>query len=82
MVITNIGTDSPLLATDVREQDLITAINGVRVKSVYEFIDELSKFKPGDTVTLSVFRAAKDANHREEKFDVQVTLTDDSPETQ
>ncbi len=78
MVITKIKPNSPLVNTDVKVQDIITAINGVRIKSAYEFIDELSKYKPGDTVTISFFRAAKSVNQLPLTFDIEIQLSDDA----
>ncbi len=78
MVITKIEADSPLRGVNVQEQDLITAINGVRIKSAYEFIDELGKYRPGDTVSLSIFRAAKNANQLPKRFNVELQLLDDA----
>ena len=78
MVITKINPTSPLVHTDVKVQDIITAINGVRIKSAYEFIDELSKYKPGDTVTISFFRAAKSVNQLPLTFDIEIQLSDDA----
>ena len=78
MVILNITSDSPLINSEARERDIITAINGTRIKSAYEFIEELSKYKPGDTVTLSFFRAASSINQLEKTFDLELKLSDDS----
>ena len=78
MVITKIDADSPLRGVNVQEQDLITAINGVRIKSAYEFIDELGKYRPGDTVSLSIFRAAKNTNQLPKRFNVELQLLDDA----
>ncbi|MBQ9518616.1 MAG: trypsin-like peptidase domain-containing protein [Firmicutes bacterium] len=40
----------------LRRSDIITAIDGVKVKSVEELSNEIKKHKSGDTVTLSVVR--------------------------
>lgn len=78
MVITKINRNSPLAKTTVKEQDIITAINGVTIKSSNEFIGELSKYKPGDTVTLTMFRAASDGNPKSFTFDIDVVLIEDN----
>ena len=78
MVITAISFDSPLAATAAKEKDIITHLNGVRVKSSYEFIDELSKYRPGDVVKIALFRAATDINRSPERFEVEIKLKDDS----
>lgn len=78
MVITKIEKTSPLYLSSVDEQDIITAVNGERVKSSAEFIDQMSKYKPGDTITLTLFRAASGTNPKEYSFDQPVTLIQDS----
>ena len=72
------GRWNHLVHTDVKVQDIITAINGVRIKSAYEFIDELGKYRPGDTVSLSIFRAAKNTNQLPKRFNVELQLLDDA----
>lgn len=78
MVITKIFSYSPLNDTQVREKDIVTEVNGVTVKSSYEFIDQLSKYKPGDQVTLKLFRAAPTIAEKPVSFEVQVRLIDDN----
>lgn len=78
MVITKINKDSPLFSTMVNEQDIIIAVNGVRVKSSYEFIEELSKFGPSDQITLTLFRASDDPRESDYTYDYDVTLIPDA----
>ena len=77
MVITEIYPDSPLSQTTVMVQDIITEVNGVQVKSSSECIEELSKYKPGDPVTLKLFRVPKTAGLKPISFEVTVELADD-----
>ena len=78
MVITKIEETSPLYLSKALEQDIITAVNGERVRSSAEFIDKMSSFKPGDTITLTLFRAASGVNTTEFSYDLSVTLIEDS----
>ncbi len=78
MVITKIDTTSPLYMSKVKEQDIITAVNGVRVKSAVEFIEQMSSYKPGDTIVLTLFRAAEGNSVKEYSYDQQVTLIEDT----
>ena len=78
MVITRIDVTSPLYLSNVNEQDIITAVNGERVRSSAEFIDKMGKYKPGDTIVLTLFRAASGTNKKEYSFDQSVTLIEDS----
>lgn len=78
MVITYVSPKGALKDLDVRNMDIVTAVNGVRVKSAIQFIDELTKYKPGDTVTLSIFRASDSKTMRPYSFEVDVTLLPDN----
>ena len=52
-------------------------VNGKTVKSAYEFLDELGKFKPGDEVTLTLFRSVGNRTDAY-TFDVKVVLVEDT----
>lgn len=78
VVITKINSDSPLSDSEVMEKDIITAINGISITNFTEFIDELSKFKPNDTITLTLFRVPNVRNAKPYSFTVSVQLMDDS----
>ncbi len=80
VVITKINTESPLYTTQVREKDIITAINGIAVKDFSTFIDELSKFHPDDEVTLTLFRVPAEKNTKPYSFDVSIRLMKDTGE--
>ncbi len=79
VVITKIFYDSPLYS-HVKEQDIITAINGVTIRNFTEFIDELSAFKPEDEVTLTLFRVPESKERRPYSFQVTVKLMEDRGE--
>ena len=78
MIISKISSDSPLNSTEVKVNDIITAINGKKITTVNEFVDVLKKFKPGETVTLSIFRASSRSNGDAATFEVKVTLIPDT----
>ena len=78
MIITNILDGSPLKDTQAQKNDIITAINDVTVESSVELIDELKKYKPGDTVKLTLYRPGNDSNSKSYSFDVNVKLTEDT----
>lgn len=52
----NINEGSPAEQAGMKQYDFITAINGERVKTRRELTTLLDKFKPGDTVTVTVVR--------------------------
>ena len=49
--VTAAGENAPL-----EEGDVITALNGIRIKGVEELEQALSRYAVGDKVTVSVFR--------------------------
>ena len=52
----SINDNSPAQKAGMKQYDFITAINGERVTSRRELTTLLDKFKPGDTVTVTVVR--------------------------
>ena len=77
IIITKIMPESPLYSTGVKEKDMITAINGTVIKDFTSFIDELSTFKPGDEVTLTIFRVPEDNRYSPFSFDITISLIPD-----
>lgn len=78
MVITKINNYSPLFTSQAKEKDIVTAVNDVTVKSSYEFIEQLGKYKPGDTIKLKLFRAPDTASSQVLSFEIEVTLIEDN----
>lgn len=81
IVISQLSADSDLVAQGVQVNDIITKVNGREITSFDDMYDELAKFKPGDKVTLSIYRGATGSS-KTSTFDVQVTLLEDKGETQ
>ncbi len=54
--IGEIADDGSLADTEVKEGDILTAIDGVEVASFQDIYDILSEHQPGDTVTLTLYR--------------------------
>ena len=52
----SIVDNSPAEKAGLRENDMVTAVNGQRVDAGHTLDDMLTQFKPGDVVTLSVLR--------------------------
>ncbi len=75
MMLTKINSDSPLKSTQAQKDDIIIAVNDTTVKSAVEFIDEMSVYKPGDTVKLTLFRKSGDSGYT---FDISVKLLPDT----
>ncbi|HPD00191.1 MAG TPA: trypsin-like peptidase domain-containing protein [Acetivibrio sp.] len=55
---------------DIQEDDVITEFNGVRVKNYDELEEQKSKFKPGDTVKIKIYRYHQEGKGEELTVDV------------
>lgn len=82
IVISKIYNDSNLTASGVQVGDIITKINDVNVTSLDAFYGELYKYKPGDSVNLSIFRTSSTRFGNTTSFDVNIVLLEDRGETQ
>ncbi|MBQ5439721.1 MAG: PDZ domain-containing protein, partial [Clostridia bacterium] len=79
--VVSIMDDSPLKGTDVKEGDVITAINGESVTNIQSLFSEMGKYAPGDTVTLKIYRPAS-SSRKSTEFEAEVTFVADNGETQ
>ncbi|PLX11913.1 MAG: hypothetical protein C0594_03025 [Marinilabiliales bacterium] len=43
----------------IKKGDIITALNGMSVKGIYDYMGRLKKLEPGQTITVDVFRNGK-----------------------
>jgi S1-C subfamily serine protease len=60
-LVAKIADDGPAAKAGVKERDLITAVEGVRIASPQDVVDAVAKHSPGDTLALSVYRMAENA---------------------
>jgi S1-C subfamily serine protease len=67
VLVTGVMKASPAEVAKIRIGDAILQVNGKTIYSVADLVDNVSSFKPGDTITLGVYR-------NEKKFQVKVTL--------
>ena len=81
VVIKGITDDSPLINTEVQVEDIITAVNGVKIDGMPALFSELGKYQPGDEITLSCSRLAQSST-RSQNFEVKIVLMPDNGETQ
>lgn len=75
VLIREIEPDSDLMNTDAQRLDIITHVDGVRVLDTFELKSELEKHKPGDKVTLTLFRLI--GTTRSDTLEVTVTLQEE-----
>ena len=61
--------DSPAAKAGLKEGDIIVALEGESVETMSQLIKDLFKYRPGDTIKLTIIRDLV-------KSTVDVTLTD------
>jgi serine protease Do len=70
--ILSVDSSSDAATKGLKVNDIITKINGIAVTSYDQFYQEESKYKAGDTVTITVYRYTTKST-----FDVSVKLAED-----
>ena len=60
--ITKIAEKSAAEKAGIKEGDIITAVNNVNVKSVAELQEQISRYRPGDWVNITLLRDEKEKN--------------------
>ncbi|MCR4435908.1 MAG: trypsin-like peptidase domain-containing protein [Clostridiales bacterium] len=73
--VSDVDKTGPSSAAGIQAKDIITKINGTVVKGYSDLDTEKSKFKPGDTVTLEIYRRSSDGNSAK-TLTVQVKLAE------
>ncbi len=76
IIISSIMNGSDLLNTEVKEGDMITAVNGKDLDSYEVLLEVIENGKVGDVLTLTICRV--DSNYNISTFDVNVKLVEDS----
>lgn len=71
MVINEVSEDSDLASEDIRQYDMIVAVNGNTLTDTDIMTSTLADCSPGDTITLTIARIE---NNRINTFDVDCTL--------
>jgi S1-C subfamily serine protease len=62
VLITNVLEGGAAEASSIKAGDVITKFNGTAVKSAPELQEQVSKYKPGDKITLTIKRNDKETN--------------------
>ncbi len=76
-VISAIDDDSSFAGTEAQVGDIIIGVDGETVTCLDEISNQLLKFSPGETITISLYRPSSG-----EDFEVSITLLEDKGETQ
>jgi S1-C subfamily serine protease len=66
-VVSGVGPGTPAEAAGLQRGDIVTAIDGVEIRSMQELAGRIQRHTPGDTVTLTVARG-------QETLELEVTL--------
>ena len=54
--VEGVTKDKPAYKAGIQVGDIITALNGEKIADIYEYMDKLKKFKPGDKITANIRR--------------------------
>jgi hypothetical protein len=60
VLVMEVAKDGAISGTGVQSGDYITKINGVKVQTGSEMVEQIAGYKPGDKITVSYKRAEKD----------------------
>jgi hypothetical protein len=74
-IIRHVAEDSPAAAAGLRRGDVIVALEGDPIEGPRDLIDAIAERKPGDRVTLMVYRS-DDKKDEEGEREVEVTLAE------
>ena len=79
LIIKTISPDSSLANTQVKQYDMIIAVNGEDLDKADVLLEKIDNGKAGDTLTLTIGRINND--YSVQTFDVKVTLIEDKGST-
>ena len=74
LMIESIESNSSLKNTDVKKNDIITSVDGKEVKDMWDILETLEAYKPGDEVTLDIYRPAVRKGDKTCSFKVRIRL--------
>ena len=75
IVISSVTPESPADDAGLQARDVVTEVNGESIAGIESFIDTVRSFKPGDEITLTVYRDGES-----ETIEVELTLGEDPEE--
>ncbi len=77
VMIEGIDKNSSAYTAGLRAGDIVTKFDGVKIDSTSQILQLMAEHKPGDVITLSVFRRPG-RNQPDQTFDIKVTLDEDN----
>lgn len=79
LIINDISSDSSLANTEIRQYDMITAVDGKPLTTADVLLEKIDGGNVGDKMTLSICRVNSDYSIQE--FEVEITLVEDKGDT-
>ena len=70
--VKNVYSDTPAEEAGILQGDIITAVDGKTVKTMDELVDALQKYKVGDSVDLTIYRADSKGGYNQNSVRVTV----------
>ncbi|GAB4496474.1 MAG: trypsin-like peptidase domain-containing protein [Anaerolineales bacterium] len=67
-----IADGSPASESGLQKGDIIASLNGIQIDETHQYLNMLYNYKPGDTITLGIYRNGK-------KLDLNITLGENNP---
>ncbi|MFW5805432.1 MAG: trypsin-like peptidase domain-containing protein [Bacteroidales bacterium] len=64
ILITGVSDGSAADEAEIKAGDIIKKFNGVKVNSVSQLMEQISKYRPGDNVNISIIRNNKEMNKK------------------
>jgi Trypsin-like serine proteases, typically periplasmic, contain C-terminal PDZ domain len=71
----SVNDNSAAAVAGMKDGDVITSINGVKVKNVAQLQEQVNRYRPGDKIRVSIYRGTKEQQ-------LQVTLKNQSGNTE
>ena len=82
LVVMEIAADSNAGINGLKVGDIITKFSGVDTRNTSALYNELSKHKPGDTVSITIYRLSAVRTEEAITLDINITLIEDKGEVQ
>lgn len=79
ILVGDVEQNSCAYKAGIRTNDIIAKVNNIKIDSSSQFLELMGDFKPGETITLTVFR--RERNTADQTFEVKVVLDEDNGKT-
>mgnify|MGYP001286564341 CR=1 FL=1 len=59
VLVSTVGEGSSASLADIRKNDVIIGVNGIRTNTVAELQEQIARFRPGDNISLDIVRSGR-----------------------